>query len=187
MKKLTLIIIAGLGIFSCSAFGQSRFPENPMANKLSAPTPLTGTEYVTIEQGKQRKAAQVTSINQATGALFTTAVPAINAKTAAATTLLTVPTGRKFYVTGIKFETTTGTAVSGGAIITVGSTGTAANSIVASQTLSSSAITTSLESGTLVALNKVIAAGDVIQFTVATGATATTQTLTVHLTGFYNP
>jgi hypothetical protein len=185
--KTKLFSFIALVAICVTAHAQSRFPENPLANKLSSPTPLTGAELLVVEQGKQRKAAKVSDIDQATGAHFTTAVAGINAKTTAATTLLTVPTGRKFYPTGVKIETTTGTAVSGGAIITVGSTGTAANSIVASQTLSSSAVTTSLESGTMVALNVAIAAGDVIQFTVATGATATTQTLRVHLFGFYNP
>jgi hypothetical protein len=65
---------------------------------------------------------------------FDGAVVVVNAKTVAATTIsVTIPTGQNFYVVQIKVETTAVSAITVGASITIGSTGTAANSILATQ------------------------------------------------------
>jgi hypothetical protein len=112
----------------------------------------------------------------------------IDAKATAATNVFTVPTPStgtfKFYCTGIKVETTAATAITAGAAITVGSTGTAANSLLASTTLANTPVVNGCESFSPKAGALVLASGDVVTVTVATGATGTSQALTVHLSGF---
>jgi hypothetical protein len=113
------------------------------------------------------------------------AVSGIDAKAAAATNLLTVLAGVTFYCTGIKVETTSATAITGGASVTAGSTGTAANSLLATTALANSPVVNGYETFSPKAGALAIAPGDVITFTVGTGATGTSQMVRVHLVGYY--
>lgn len=122
----------------------------------------------------------------ANGLLFVAHKTGINAKTGAATPL-TPALAYKFTCTQIKVETTAATAITAGAAITVGSTGTAADSLLASTTLANTPVVGGSETFTPKAGALVLAAGDVPNFTVATPATGTSQTVAVHLIGYYSP
>lgn len=122
----------------------------------------------------------------ANGLQFAAHKTGINAKTAAATAL-TPALAYKFVCTKIQIETTAATAITGGAAITVGSTGTAANSLLASTTLANTPVVGGFETFIPKGGALVLAAGDVPNITVATPATGTSQTVTAHLLGYYTP
>lgn len=91
----------------------------------------------------------------------------------------------KFYITQIKFETTAATSVSGGSILTVGSTGTSASSLLGSTTLSSSPVVGGFESYLPKQTAVALAPGDVPTVTVGTAVTGTAQTIRAHLIGYW--
>lgn len=119
----------------------------------------------------------------ANGLEFGKNVASVNAKTVAATNIFQVKA--RFYVTRIQIETTAATAITAGAVVTVGSTGTAANSILANTTLANTPVVGGYETFLPKAGALPLAAGDILTVSVGTGATGTSQTIRPHVYGYY--
>jgi hypothetical protein len=112
----------------------------------------------------------------------------INAKTVALTSfgaLQAAPSTAKFVVTQIKIETTAATAITAGAVFTVGSTGTSTSSLLGSTTLANTPAVGGFETYNPKAGALVLAAGDTPTISFTTGATGTSQTVRAHLIGYW--
>lgn len=106
----------------------------------------------------------------------------INAKTAASTTLYTVPTGRTLVVTDCIVRVTAASSITAGpsASITASTSGT----IFASSAMTGLTATPQLFAYPTSGISVTASAGETIAFVVGTGATGTSQTVAVDLIGY---
>jgi hypothetical protein len=164
---------------------QNRIKNALCAILVAALATTVAAQTQTTAQGKAMS-ARLKATYQSAQSDFPYVVGGINAKTTGASNILPLPKGNYngYVVTGIRVETTAATAITGGAAITIGSTATSANSILASTTLSSAPVVGGYESFNPKAGASVIGNGDLITFTIGTAATGTSQTLRVHLIGY---
>lgn len=111
-------------------------------------------------------------------------VSGINAKTIANTALFTVPAGATAVVTGYTVRATAAAAISAGPSAGIGNVA-GTNNIISSQAMTAltSALTTFQWATTGISL--ATAATGTIYFNLGTGATGTSETITVDLLGYY--
>lgn len=114
-------------------------------------------------------------------------IPTITATTTGATLLYTTENGtRKFYCVAISLECTTATLVTIPPTVSIGTNSTSYNNIMVT-TLATGLLATALHFPIPInTASTVIPANTGIYVNVTTGATATAQTITVHLVGFYS-
>ncbi len=110
----------------------------------------------------------------------------IDLKTTGQTTLYTVPGGKTLVITDVIIYLTNGNTITVAAIVRVGKTA-AFNQYIDNTTLTGLSATgnyLSLGSATTLEVHSVFDAADVVKLDVTTGATATTDTVTVYVFGF---
>jgi hypothetical protein len=116
---------------------------------------------------------------------FTTTVTGINANSATATPILTVPAGRQYYVTSVTVETT---AISGSGVsayFSLGGNSSGFNNIVANTQLAANPGENTYDSYAPNQNAATLTGGTVLNFKINAPFSGTSQTLAVHVTGFY--
>lgn len=106
----------------------------------------------------------------------------INAKTAASTTIYTVPAGKTLVVTRVVVRVTAATAITVGASASV--TASTSGTIYASNAMTTLTATPQLFKFPDDGISVTAGAGETIAFVVGTGATGTSQTVSVDLIGY---
>lgn len=144
-------------------------------------SPTSG--YVLTSDGSgnatwQSLAGQPTSV----GVLATTT--GINAKSIAATTVYTVPTGKTAVITEVIVRCTAASSITNGPTASVGFTSTAYTDIYAAQNMIALTGTTSIFGYSTVGMSASAVAATVIKFNISTGASGTSQTVAVDVIGY---
>lgn len=114
-------------------------------------------------------------------------IAGVNAKTTGATVIFTTESVSNFYVTGVTVESTSATAITVPATLSVGTNAATYNNILAAGAM------TSLTAANLFSMllptvaSVVVAASTAINVNISVAATGTSQTLTVGVQGYYGP
>ena len=110
----------------------------------------------------------------------------INAKTTGATLIATTENGtRSFYPTAVIIESTAATSITLPLLASVGTNATSYNNIMGTTTATGLTSTGNHFPTNLAAVTSVVPSNTGIYFNITTAATGTSQTVNVHVIGFY--